>query len=110
MGTGRGEEPEQAAQRELAEEIGRVAGRLEHLATIDSSKSVVAERATLFAAHDLRLATADELDVTEQLQVAVFPFEEVVAMVRRSEIVDAMTVVAVLEMALRVATNRRGSA
>jgi len=34
-----GEEPEQAAQRELSEEIGRVAGRLEHLATIDSSKS-----------------------------------------------------------------------
>ena len=31
-----GEEPEQAAQRELAEEIGQVAGRLDHLATIDS--------------------------------------------------------------------------
>jgi len=104
-----GEEPEQAAQRELAEEIGRVAGRLDHLATIDSSKSVVAERATLFAAHDLRLAIADELDVTEHLQVAVFPFARVVEMVRRSEILDAMTVVAVLHMALRVATNRRGS-
>jgi 8-oxo-dGTP pyrophosphatase MutT (NUDIX family) len=104
-----GEAPEQAAQRELAEEIGRVAGRLDHLATIDSSKSVVAERATLFAAHDLRPATADELDATEHLQVAVFPFERVVEMVRRSEIVDAMTVVAVLHMALRVATIRRGS-
>jgi 8-oxo-dGTP pyrophosphatase MutT (NUDIX family) len=104
-----GEEPEQAAQRELAEEIGRVAGRLDHLATIDSSKSVVAERATLFAAHDLRLATADELDVTEHLQVAVFPFDRVVEMVRRSEILDAMTVVAVLHMALRVAADRRGS-
>jgi 8-oxo-dGTP pyrophosphatase MutT (NUDIX family) len=104
-----GEGPEQAAQRELAEEIGRVAGRLDHLATIDSSKSVVAERATLFAAHDLRLATADELDATEHLQVAVFPFAQVVEMVRRSEIVDAMTVVAVLHMALRVAANRRGS-
>jgi 8-oxo-dGTP pyrophosphatase MutT (NUDIX family) len=104
-----GEEPEQAAQRELAEEIGRVAGRLDHLATIDSSKSVVAERATLFAAHDLRLATADEPDDTEHLQVAVFPFERVVDMVRRSEILDAMTAVAVLHMALRVANERRGT-
>lgn len=103
-----GEEPEQAAQRELAEEIGRVAGRLDHLATIDSSKSVVAERATLYAAYDLRVAPADELDVTEHLQVAVFPFDHVVEMVRRSEIVDAMTVVAVLHMALRVTTDRRG--
>jgi len=105
-----GEEPLDAAQRELAEEIGRVAGRLEHLATIDSSKSVVAERATLFAAYDLRPATAAELDVTEHLQLAVFPFEDVVAMVRRSEIVDAMTVVAVLHLALRVATTGRGGA
>lgn len=103
-----GEEPEQAAQRELAEEIGRVAGRLDHLATIDSSKSVVAERATLYAAYDLRVAPADELDVTEHLQAAVFPFDRVVEMVRRSEIVDAMTVVAVLHMALRVTTDRRG--
>jgi ADP-ribose pyrophosphatase len=104
-----GEEPEHAAQRELAEEIGRVAGRLDHLATIDTSKSVVAERATLFAAHDLRLATAEELDATEHLQVAVFPFDRVVEMVRRSEILDAMTVVAVLHAALRVATDRKGS-
>ena len=104
-----GEEPAQAAQRELAEEIGHVAGRLDHLATIDSSKSVVAERATLYAAHDLRPARADELDVTEHLQVGVFPFDRVVDMVRRSEILDAMTVAAVLHMALRVATDQRGS-
>ena len=38
----------------------------------------------------------------------VFPFERVVEMVRRSEILDAMTAVAVLHMALRVASERRG--
>jgi hypothetical protein len=47
--------------------------------------------------------------VTEHLQVAVFPFARVLEMVRQREILDAMTVVAVLHMALRVATNRRGS-
>jgi 8-oxo-dGTP pyrophosphatase MutT (NUDIX family) len=104
-----GERPEHAAQRELKEEIGLAAGRLQRLAIIDSSKSVVEERATLFAAHDLRAAEADELDVTEHLQVAVFPFTDVVAMVKRSEIVDAMTVVAVLHMALDVAERRSGS-
>ena len=46
---------------------------------------------------------AEELDATEHLHVAVFPFDEVVDMVRRSEIVDAMTVVAVLHLALGAA-------
>ena len=96
-----GESDEAAAQRELAEEIGLAAGHLERLTAFDSSKSVVEERATIFAARDLRPAKAEELDVTEDLRLAVFPFADVVDMVLRGEIVDAMTVVAVLHVALR---------
>ena len=94
-----GEAAEVAAQRELREEIGYEAGRLEPLATFDSSKSVVEERATVFAARDLRAASTTELDETEHLHVAVFPFADVLDMVLRSEIVDAMTVIAVLRAA-----------
>jgi 8-oxo-dGTP pyrophosphatase MutT (NUDIX family) len=96
-----GEDEADAAQRELAEEIGLAAGSLERLASFDSSKSVLDERATVFVARDLTPATPDEPDATEHLQVAVAPFAEVVDMVRRSEIVDAMTVIAVLHVALR---------
>ena len=69
-----GERDEEAAQRELAEEIGLAAGRLERLAPFDSSKSVVDERATVFAAHDLARPRPRSSDDTENLQVAVFPF------------------------------------
>ena len=96
-----GEADEVAAQRELVEEIGLAAGRLERLCAFDSSKSVVEERATVFAARDLHPASAEEGDDTEQLQVAVFAFQEVLDMVLRGEIVDAMTVVAVLHTAYR---------
>jgi 8-oxo-dGTP pyrophosphatase MutT (NUDIX family) len=99
-----GEPAEVAAQRELAEEIGYEAERLNVLAVFDSSKSVVEERATVFAARDLVPARAIEPDETEHLHVAVFRFTDVLDMVRRGEIVDAMTVIAVLWAALDART------
>lgn len=96
-----GETLEQTARRELAEEAGLQAGRLEHVATIHTSKSVVDEQADLFIARDLVRVDHSSPDITEQLDVGVFRFDEVLAMVERSEIVDAMTVVAVLHAARR---------
>jgi ADP-ribose pyrophosphatase len=98
-----GERETDAAQRELAEEAGYRAGRLEKLCTFDTSKSVVEERAHLYVATDL--ASADhEPDATEFIEVCAFPFAEALRMVDRSEIKDAMTVVALLHAARR----RRG--
>jgi 8-oxo-dGTP pyrophosphatase MutT (NUDIX family) len=96
-----GETIEETARRELAEEAGLQAGRLEHVATIHTSKSVVDEQADLFIARDLVQVHDGNPDITEQLDVRVFRFDEVLAMVERSEIVDAMTVVAVLHAARR---------
>ena len=47
------EDPRAAAQRELIEETGHRAGRLRHLSTHVTSKSVVDETAYLYVAHDL---------------------------------------------------------
>ena len=90
-----GETAEAAAQRELAEEAGVTAGRLERLTAFNTSKSVLDETATLFLAQDLTPAHA-EPDPTEFLNVAPFPFEEVLAMTLSGEIVDGMTIIAVL--------------
>jgi 8-oxo-dGTP pyrophosphatase MutT (NUDIX family) len=68
MGGARPGESLEAAQRELAEEAGRRAGRL-----------------TWISPHH-----------------TVFPFAEVVEMVRRAEITDSMTVIAMLHAALRL--------
>lgn len=98
-----GETPEEAAQRELREEIGYTAGRLTPVATFYSSKSVCDETCYLFLGHDL--VPADGVpDETEDLEVAALPFDDVLELVARSEIRDAMTVVAVLHAARLFAT------
>jgi ADP-ribose pyrophosphatase len=95
-----GESLEAAASRELAEEAGYEAARLARLCEFDSSKSVMDERCTLFMAEDLRPVPARP-DPTEFIEVRPFPFHEVIGMVERSEIRDAMTVIAVLHAARR---------
>jgi ADP-ribose pyrophosphatase len=93
-----GESLEAAAQRELAEEIGYRAGRLTHLSTYHTSKSVMDETAHLFLGENLTPAEAPP-DDTEFITVQPFPFTTALEMVRRGEIVDSMTIIAVLHAA-----------
>ncbi len=95
-----GESLEAAAQRELAEEAGRRAGRLTWISTYHTSKSVMNETAHLYLGEELVRAEGPA-DDTEFMERRVFPFREVLAMVQRSEITDGMTVIAVLHAALR---------
>jgi ADP-ribose pyrophosphatase len=95
-----GETPTQAAQRELAEEAGHEAGRLVGLGDFHTSKSILREVAHLYVAEDLRPASRPP-DPTEFIERRAFPFREVVAMVERGEIKDAMTIIAVLRTARR---------
>jgi len=95
-----GESEEAAVQRELAEEAGYEAERLVKLCTFDTSKSILDETAHLYAAEGLR-PVPRRPDDTEFIEVRAFPFDEVVRMVERSEIVDSMTALAVLHAARR---------
>jgi ADP-ribose pyrophosphatase len=95
-----GETEEAAAQRELSEEAGYEAARLVKLCSFYSSKSVLDEVAHLYLAEDLRPATRAG-DDTEFIEIRPFPLDEVVRMVERSEVVDAMTVIAVLHAVRR---------
>jgi ADP-ribose pyrophosphatase len=93
-----GESLEEAARRELREEAGYDAGRLEMVSTYFTSKSVMHEIGHLFIGRDLQKVQAVP-DETEFLEVAVLPFAEVLAMVLDSEIRDSMTVIAMLHAA-----------
>jgi ADP-ribose diphosphatase len=93
-----GESRDEAAQRELAEEIGYRAGKLTWLSTYHTSKSVMDETAHLFLGEDLVRVELPP-DDTEFIDVRPFPFKEVLQMVLRSEITDGMTVIAVLHAA-----------
>jgi len=93
-----GERPEEAVQRELAEEAGREADTLVKLCDFHTSKSILRETAHLYLARDLRPASRPP-DPTEFIERREFPFAEVVRMVERAEIKDSMTVIAVLHAA-----------
>jgi ADP-ribose pyrophosphatase len=103
-----GESPEEAIQRELAEEAGYQAGRLEPINVYYTSKSICDETAYLYLGYDLTRHHMPP-DDTEFFEVATFPFDQVLRMVRVSEIRDGMTVIAVLQAALsRVSDKKEG--
>lgn len=94
-----GESPLEAAKRELREETGLIAGQYRVLLDdLALSNSVSDERATIYVATDLTQAEADP-EETEALQVRRLPLAEAVAMVRRGEITDSISVIALLALA-----------
>jgi ADP-ribose pyrophosphatase len=94
------ETPVEAVQRELAEEAGVHAGRLESLGSHVTSKSVIDETAHLFLAYDLVPAAAHP-DETEFISRHVVSFDQALAWVLDGTIVDSMTIIAVLLAARR---------
>lgn len=91
-----GEELEQSARRELREEAGVIAARIEPLGhEVYLSNCFSDERAVFFLATGLT-STACEPEGTEVLQHKLLPADECIAMVKRGEITDAMSVVALM--------------
>ncbi|MBE7555447.1 MAG: NUDIX hydrolase [Anaerolineales bacterium] len=97
-GVKRGEALEEAARRELREEVGYDAAELQHVSTYFPSKSIVRETGYLFIGRGLTQVKAVP-DETEFLEIAIFPFHRVLQMVNASEIRDSMTVITVLHAA-----------
>ena len=94
-GVKQGESLLDAAHRELREEIGYDASALEHISTYYTSKSVMHEIAHLYIGRHLTQLQAMP-DETEFLEIEIFPFDQVLQMVLKSEIRDSMTVLSVL--------------
>jgi ADP-ribose pyrophosphatase len=88
----------EAARRELREEIGYDAEKLQFVSSFFSSKSVMREVAHLYLGYGLTQVQALP-DETEFLEVVVLPFEQVLQLALTSEIRDSMTVIAVLHAA-----------
>lgn len=95
-----GESTLAAAQRELREETGLIAQHYRVLLDdLALSNSVSDERATIFVATGLTQAEAAP-EETEALHVRRLPLSEAIAMVNRGEITDAISVIALLRLAL----------
>ena len=94
------ETPEETARRELREETGLDAGRLELIATAHLSNSVSDELAYIFRATELTEGP-DDPEGSERLDVRRVEWAEAWAMLRRGEITDSMSVIALLNEAVR---------
>jgi 8-oxo-dGTP pyrophosphatase MutT (NUDIX family) len=94
------ETPEDTAHRELREETGLVAGKLELVATAHLSNSVSDEVAYIFRATDLTEGPHDP-EGCERIEVRRVEWDEAWSMLRRGEITDSMSVIALLHEAVR---------
>ncbi len=99
------ESPEQTALRELREETGLIAGRIEPVATIHLSNSVCDEIGYVFRATDLTQGDA-EPEGSEELQVKRISWDDAWAMLATGEITDSLSVVAILHEAVRRLAER----
>lgn len=100
-GGGHGDETaEDAARRELREETGLIAGRLELISTSHLSNSVSDEGAFIYRATEL-VQGPSAPEGSEQLQVRLVEWDEAWAMIQDGRITDSMTLIALLHEALR---------
>lgn len=92
-----GEAPATAAARELREETGYAAARVEPLATLFASPATMSHRMHLFLCRGLVREGAQALDPAEDIEVLLIGLDELMKRVRHNEmVVDAASVSALL--------------
>ncbi len=99
-GSSESETPESTARRELREETGLIAGRIEPVAISHLSNSVSDELGYLFRATELTQGP-DDPEGSERLTVRRFEWDEVWGMLKRGEITDSLSVISLLYEAIR---------
>lgn len=96
-----GERPDEGAARELQEELGLTAGRLEKLSEFFVSPGFCEEKMWVFLATELTQGS-QRLDEDEILDVIRLPLAEALEMITSGEIQDAKTIIALILAAPRV--------
>ncbi len=89
---------EDGALRELKEETGLIAEKLEFLCKIHTSNSVTDEAGMIFIATGLAQGQT-EFDDTEDIKIKKLPFVSALEMVMNGEITDSLSVAGILKMA-----------
>ncbi|RQG92254.1 NUDIX hydrolase [Natrarchaeobius chitinivorans] len=86
---------EAAARRELTEETGHEAERLEPLVTVEPANGIADVSLHVFVAYDCRQTAAQQLDHNESIRTTTVAFEDLLEAIVDGEIRDGRTVLAV---------------
>jgi 8-oxo-dGTP pyrophosphatase MutT (NUDIX family) len=92
-----GEDPLETAHRELQEETGLRAASMTPLMRLHTSNSITDEEGFVFVARELEAGDTN-FDEMEVLDVRKLPLMDVVAMISRGEMTDAISVAAILRI------------
>lgn len=98
------ERPEVGAARELEEELGLVAGRLEKLCEFFVSPGFLSEKMWLYLATDLT-ETEQHLEDDEAIEIVRLPIDRALQMITDNEIEDAKTIIGLLLAAPRIGVS-----
>jgi len=90
-----GEEAEACALRELQEETGYVAGRLEELYIFYTSPGFSNERIWLYLATNLKPGSQG-METDENIEVVKLPFDQALEMISTGEICDGKTILGLI--------------
>lgn len=90
-----GEDPSECARRELEEETGYIAGRVELLARFYPSPGFCTEELFVYLAENLTEGRTNH-DPEEEIEIVPTPIETLVQQIARGEVLDASTIVGVL--------------
>jgi len=96
-----GETPEMCAAREMEQETGFRAGRIEKLAEFYTTPGFCEEKLHVYLATDLT-PSSQALDHDELVEVVYLPLAEAARMVERGGIEDSKTIIALLSAVKRV--------
>ncbi len=91
-----GEDPLEAVKRELEEESGVVAGKIEHIGELYTTVAIFDEKIQIYLATDLSYTNAHP-DDEEFLEVEKIPLDTLVKMTMEGKIRDAKTQIAILK-------------
>jgi ADP-ribose pyrophosphatase len=90
-----GETPRQGARRELLEETGYRAGRIEPLLEFYPSPGILSEKMHLVQAWDL-VASKGQPDADERIETGIFTVHQIMKMIQGKKIHDGKTLVGIL--------------
>lgn len=100
-----GEDPAECALREIEEEIGYRAGRMEMLSAFYSTPGFCQEKLFVYLATDLQ-ATQQSLDHDEEVRIVRLPLDEALALTHSGGIEDSKTIIALLLVQQRIEKGR----